>query len=163
MAFDTMQFVLNYPLESSNTVNNLSVSYTPSVAGMLKITLYDGTFLGAEPDAYVLTRYGVKLVSEVTSDDYITFFEPSSIQGEFKETVQNQAGRQFLATQIGIGKRVKSVTGLTAGYGLPSPIYLSAANGGIAGEDYPCVCVLFSNSCGTRMTTTTYTVEQLEL
>lgn len=163
MAFDTMQFTLNYPINSSTSVNELSAEYTPSSAGMLKITLYDGTFLGAEPDAYILTSYGVKLVSSISSYDYISFFRPSLIQGQFKETVQNQATREFLVQQIGLGKRVKSVDILEAGYGLPSPIYLNESNGGLSRDDYPCVCVLFSDSCGTRMTTTTYTVEQLEL
>lgn len=162
MAFDSMQFRLNYPLGSTQVVTNSSVGYKPAPAGLIKITLYDDTFLGAEADAYVLTSYGSKRVAELTSYDYISFFNPSTIYGQFKETVQFQATRDFLVNYVGVGKRVKSVSSLTEGYGLPNPIYLNESNGGLVGEDYPCVCVLFSDSCGTRMTTTISTIEQLE-
>lgn len=162
MAFDSMSFVLNYPLNSTSTVTTISADLVPSGAGMLKISFYDGTEVGAEAGAYILTRSGVKLVSELTSSDYVSFWYPAQITGQFKETVQYQITREFLIHDIGLAKQVSSVDILGQGYGLSSPIYRTPENGGVSGEDYPCVCVLFSDSCGTRMTTTTFTIEQLE-
>jgi hypothetical protein len=162
MAFDNMSFVLNYPLNSTNTVTNNSAYLAPSGTGLLKISFYDGTEVGAEDGSYILTKSGVKLVSELTVSDYVSFWYPAQITGQFKETVQYQSIREFLVHDIGLAKQVSSVSSLGQGYGLSSPVYRTPENGGTSGEDYPCVCVLFNDSCGTRMTTTTFSIEQLE-
>ena len=159
MAFDSMSFVLNYPVYSSNQVNESSATYIPSSYGMLKISFYDGTFLGAESASYVLTKMGIKLVADLTNTDYVCFFYPSFIDGFFKETVQFQANREFLIERIGIEKQVSSVDALNTGYGIPDPVYRNPEHGGLVQEDTPCICVLFSDSCGTKMTTTTVVID----
>ena len=153
MGFDSMNFVLNYPVGSAIQVSDTSASYTPSSVGMLKISFYDGTFLGAESEAFVLTRDGIKGVLELKPGEYLGLFYPSSILGNFKEHVQFQTIRNFLINEISIEKQIISVEPMHAGYGTPNPILLNADNGGLQQSDTPCMCVLFSDTCGTRVTT----------
>lgn len=162
MAFDTLNFVLNYPQDSSDIVTEVSSNSLPASTGMTKVSFHDGTNLGAESGAYVLTKYGLKLVSELTNLDYVGFVTSNTYVGSFRETVQGQQLRYFLVNPHTVFRSVRSVESSQAGYGLPVPIARTEANGGLAGDDYPCICVLFSDSCGTKMNTTTISFDYQE-
>lgn len=155
MAFDTMKFVLNYPHGSDVVITEVSSNNVPSESGMLRVKFHDGAYIGAEAAAYVLTKNEVKQVSELTSSDYVGFVSTNVYVGSFAEHLQGQQLRYFLVNPHVVFSKVHSVEFSPVGSGLPYPIVKSAANGGIQGDDYPCMCVLFSDSCGTKLNTTT--------
>lgn len=156
MAFDSVDFVLNYPVASDVIRTETSAELVPSGAGMLKLSFFDGTFLGAEVGSYILTTSGIKPVQSLSDSDYVVFSTSEVVQGNFRETAQGQVTRNFVLG-ASINKKVNSVESLPAGYGLDTPVYYRPENGGIKYTEQ-CLCVLFSDSCGTILTTSLATV-----
>ena len=156
MAFDSVDFVLNYPVASDVIRTETSADLVPSGTGMLKILFFDETFLGAEVGSYILTTTGIKPVQNLTNSDYVVFSTSELVQGSFRETVQGQLIRNFVLGNS-ISKKVGSVEPFQSGYGLDLPVYYGPENGGIQYTEQ-CLCVLFSDVCGTRLTTALATV-----